>query len=100
MNMVRKEVTDGYEIRMGDLNAFDVFYINEATGGEITLPFPTEAYASRGFYVVNGGSLSASLSCPGGGFIGDNDSTSVSPQSVAIVVAYPTEPGTWRWALR
>jgi hypothetical protein len=100
MNIVRKIVQDGHTVTMRELNAYDEFYIKDDLGGTINLPFPTRAYASRGFYIVNGGSLSCSLSCPGGGFIGDNDTTSVGPASVAMVVAYPMESGKWRWALR
>ena len=91
-----KRLVDGDSINLQLLANYDAFVAEGDSTMRINLPQPSASYDSRGFVVINDGSLSVSLDCVGG-FLGDNDTTSIGGGNAMKFVCYRTAPGKWYW---
>jgi hypothetical protein len=92
-------LSEGDEINMGKLSQYDVFIMAGDSSARISIAPPGPAFDSWGFEVVNDGSLSIPIDCPGG-FLGGQDSTSVGGSNTMTFECIRTEPGKWYWVTR
>jgi hypothetical protein len=91
-----KRVQDGDAISQKLLSRYDGFVAAGDSTMRISLPQPSKSYDSRGFVVINDGSLSLPIDCVGG-FLGDNDTTSIGGGNIMRFVCLRTGPDKWYW---